>query len=629
MSKIKELEKKIKKASEAYYQGDPIMSDAEFDALVAGLLEKDPHNTVAWAVGFDPTTSPLQKVKHKIPMGSQKKVNSETDFLKWTEKSPQKSFFLQEKLDGLSVELVYKDGKLIQASTRGDGFIGEDITHNVRLMQNVEESLEDFTGSLRGEIILEKSNLKKVSGEDSNPRNLAAGISRRKEKSKDAKFLKVIYFDCISPDITFESEEEKAEAIEELGLTVAYPSVMVSTENAIKWFNYYSEKKRDSLDYEIDGLIYKIDDLEEQVKLGIVDNRPKGQVAWKFASKAEESTLRKIKWEVGLTGRITPVAHVDPVLVGGVTVKKASLHNVANIEALGVKENGRVIVSRRGDVIPYIEKALDSETIEVAYPKECPVCNNSTSFEGEFLVCSSGECSAKIFGSIKKWIKILKMDEAGDAFIQAALENGLIKDPADLYLLRPKQLAELPGYGKKSAEKLINNIQSKKEIPFAEFMAALNIPNVSTSTFSSLEKAGLNSLDLLKKAREEDLVKISGIGNVVAKQIVNGLESRSFMIEKLQQCGVSIKKKVDGPLAGKSFCFTGALPSGMKRSVAQQIVIDKGGEVKSGVSKGLSYLVQANPSSSSSKSQKARKYGTEVIGEEEFWELAEFSMSDL
>jgi len=632
MSKIETLEHRITQASEAYYRSTPIMSDAAFDALVDELLELDPKNKIAWSIGFSNLeASPLKKVKHYIPMGSQRKVNTDEEFLAWVAKTGADQFVLEEKLDGLSVELVYANGRLVQASTRGDGKIGEDITHNVLQMQNVKEVLTEFTGSLRGEIIMENGVFEKTfAAEGKNTRNLAAGIARRKSKTDDAKYLKILYFDYDGAwETPVKSEFEKIMYISAVLELQTTRSMRVGIENAVGWYNHYQEFERGVLDYAIDGLIFKVNDLQLQGSLGVVDDRPRGQIAWKFASQAKESVLEDVSWEVGLTGRITPVAHVAPVSVAGVTIRRASLHNVSMLRSLGAYRGARVLVSRRGDVVPYIEEVLDQKGFDVEIPTECPTCGNAVSEDGEFLVCSSVECGSKIFGAIKKWINVLKIDAAGDAFISLALEKGLIQDPADLYLLDPEELAKFPGYGAASANKLVTNIHKKKEVSFSDFMGALNIPNVSTSTFSALEKAGFSSVEKLKAASEEDLIATDGVGQKTAQQVISGLEQRALLIEKLLSVGVTIRVKAGGKLVGKSFCFTGSLPSGMTRSVAQSLVLSASGEIKTGVSKGLDYLVQADPDSNSAKATKARKYGTAVISEDDFLELVDFSLESL
>ena len=628
MTRVKNISKLLSDAQDAYYAGKPIMSDEEYDSLADELAQIDPNNPVLKNVGAAaPTDSKLQKVKHKIPMGSQKKVNTQEEFVKWAIKTGAQRFLFQEKLDGLSVELVYKEGKLLNAITRGDGFEGEDVTHNVEIMGNVYTKLLYFSGSLRGEIVLPKSSFEKYAkpeGKYANPRNTAAGLTRRKTTQKLTQHLKVIYFDLDHEDKTFKYEHEKIEFITKKLHLECVETKKVKLKNAIKWYDYYQKELRAKLDHEIDGVVLKVDSTTRQELLGVVDNRPKGQIAWKFANEMRKTILEDIEWEIGLTGRITPVAVLKPKQVGGVTVTRASLHNVSYMTKLGVYPGAPVLISRRNDVIPAVEKVLKPKKVTTDYPKVCPFCHTNTQFEGEYLMCPSEYCGAKKFGDIKKWVRVTEIDNVGDAVIKLLLQKNLIDDPADLYGLRTSTISKLPGYGESSARKIVRNIGKTRKLPVVTFMAALNIPNVGKSTFSALEKQGYDTVEkMIKACATGKIVGIDGIGEITAKQAAAGIRKKKPLIEKLIRNGVSVREKIKGKLTGKSFCFTGQIS--IKRPVAQKLVESMGGEVKSSVSKGLTYLVQANKTSTSGKTQKASKYGTEIIDEKDFMKLVDFS----
>ncbi|MCX6010159.1 MAG: NAD-dependent DNA ligase LigA [Chloroflexi bacterium] len=628
-ARIVELEKTLTEAQDAYYNGTSIMSDAEYDAFSDELRDLDPKNSVLTKVGAAPKDNRLQKVKHDIPMGSQDKVNSQGEFEAWVKKTGADKFVVQEKLDGLSVEVLYKKGRLVQASTRGSGTEGEDVTHTVSKMQNVPDTLGDFTGSLRGEIIFSKSAFAKLDkGEYSNPRNAAAGITRRKDVHKAIPTLQVIYFDCITDKLTFDKEHHKIRFMENQLKLNCVPTKVAGLDNAIKWFDHYQSKHRAELDYEIDGLVIKVNNLSEQEALGETDDRPKGQIAWKFSAEMRKTKLLGIDWDVGLTGRITPVANLKPVQIGGVTVSRSSLHNVSNMKKLGVWIGAEVLISRRGDVIPYIEEVVNPDTaVGAPYPTTCPVCANKTEFDGEYLVCKNPACPAKTKGDILKWINVLDIDQAGEAFVIAAVKAGFIKDPADLYVLSETTISTLPGYGSSSAKTLVKNINKSRELALPKFLAALNIPNAGNSTFEALDKAGFNTLQKIQAATWNDFAGISGIGDITAKAAASGLTKKRDLIQRLITNGVTIKRKIIGKLTGKSFCFTGEIS--IKRGDAFKLVESMGGEVKSSVSRGLTYLVQANKNSASGKAQKARTYGTQVLGEKEFFDLVEFSLKRL
>lgn len=633
--RIEELEKLLLEAQEAYYAGDPVMSDDEYDALADELRDLDPKNATLAKIGAAaPKDSKLKKVKHTIPMGSQSKVNTENNFRAWAGKTQARIFIVEEKVDGLSAELVYKKGKLVAAITRGTGEEGEDVTHNVVLMQNVKDKLPGFEGSLRGEIIIEKEPFEKTfSKEFANPRNAAAGITRRKDMHKNVSKLKIIYYDCISDHKGFFTEKEKMEYIQKaLGLEcVNFPTA--STDNVVKWYAHYVERAREESAYEMDGLVIKVNEIARQEELGETDGRPRSQIAWKFAAEKRETELKDVRWDVGLTGRITPVAVLDPVKIAGVTVTHATLHNVSNINKLKLWLGDIVLVSRRGDVIPQIEASVrhvQGKSLgftSLLPPKTCPICGAPTEFEGEYLVCPNSTCPAKFRGDIIKWVRVLEIDQVGPAFVSAALEAGILKDPSDLYTMTVDLIKTIQGYGDSSANTIVKNVNKSREIPLAKFLAALNIPNAGNAAFTAVEKAGFDSLKKIQAASWKDFMKASGIGETTAKAVWAGLREKQHIIDQLLRNGIAIKRKLIGKLTGKSFCFTGEIE--IKRGSAIKLVEDMGGEVKTSVGRGLDYLVQANQNSNSTKSQKAREYGTKVIGQKEFFDLVEFSFKKL
>jgi DNA ligase (NAD+) len=628
-NKINKLEKLLTKAQKHYYNGVPIMSDHKYDKLLDYLKKVAPDSPVLKQIGAKPLkNTPLSKVKHTIPMGSQNKVVTEEEFDIWAAKTGADEFVISEKLDGLSVELVYKDGKLQQAITRGDGQVGEDITHNVVRMRNVERSLEGFTGSLRGEIILFKEHfekLKKTDSELKTPRNAAAGIARRKTP-QDAELLEVLYHDVLVTGKDFKTEFDKFNFIGKLSL--ARPITIRGDLKRMKEaYKKYVDTHRAQSSYEIDGMVVKVNSLAIQEEMGEVHGRPKGQVAWKFEAEEQETTLKGIEWELGLTGRITPVAVLEPVQIGGVTVQRASLHTWSNIVKLGLHLGCTVSVSRRGDVIPQIEQVIQgvamSKRMALCPLGRCPRCKADLKFEGEFLVCPNLDCPAKLKGDFQKWIKTLELDFLGEAFIDKLFDEYDIKGVWQLYTLGVDQIAALPGFAGRSAQRIFDQIHGKKSTPLVTFLGGLNIPNVSVQTFQALFDAGFDEVEKLKNLTEDQILNTFGIGDITAKQITVGLKRKWTTIEKLLKY-VQVEKRKVGSLTGMSFCFTGEIS--VRRGVAQKIVTECGGTVKASVVKGLTYLVQADPKSNSTKAQKARQYGVKVISGEEFMKLVNFNM---
>ena len=361
MSRIKELQEKLKIWREAYYNLDPIVPDDVYDAAKDELASLDPKNTEVTAVGASaPNGSIWEKVRHEIPMGSLAKVNSWEEFVEWTKPVESQEFFFTHKLDGSSMELVYVNGELKRCVTRGDGIIGEDVTANVSKVPNIPKTLQGFSATIRGEIIMEKAVFKeKYSEEYANPRNTAAAKVREKKNSgADCENLKfyAYWMDSNDKPTTYRN---MMHSLRRLGFNV--PEFEVGDVQAMRAEFEKTKENRLSIPYEIDGVVVSVNDLVKLDEMGSQNMRPLGQIAWKFDAAKRETRIRSVKWQVGPSGRITPVAVVDPVNIGGVVITNISLHNMWLFRDLNLHEGDRVLVSRRNDVIPYIERNLEME----------------------------------------------------------------------------------------------------------------------------------------------------------------------------------------------------------------------------------------------------------------------------
>jgi DNA ligase (NAD+) len=634
---VEKLAAMIEAESARFYLGKE--SEASHYKSLWVALEKEAPGHVAFERSVPPPGKEWQKAPHEIPMGSLNKVNSKEELADWAARCDElgakgelpkvtTDLAMTEKLDGISIELLYADGRFENAITRGDGLAGERITPNAAHMQGVPAEI-DLEGrvSVRGEVILRKSDAKRFTAfkkkvdkrftELKSLRNAAAGIARTKEPKllPGCKFLSILIYDVEGvPGLA--TEKEKLELIQRLGFQT--PSMSFGDLSAIqRAYDEYQSERRERLDYDIDGLVVRANDVHTWTLLGELNNRPRAAVAFKFGNEMQVTQLDGILWSTGDSGRITPIAQIQPVFLAGAEVRQASLHNLSNVVRLGIGPGDQVLVSRRNDVIPYVEKVVVKGDAVAAAPESCAVCGAPPSVEGEYLMCRNGACPAVQLGRVKTWIKHLGLLEWGDKTFYRLWEEGLVKEVADLYRLRIEDVAALEGYGEVSAKKLIEPLAGKKKLPMATFIAALGIESVSKETAKLLVAGGYDSFQAIAEATVEELSAIEGLGAIKAERIIGGMKARLEETRRLAELGVEpVTKDESGPLAGLSFCFSGS--HSRPRKVLQGCVEKNGGSVASAVTKGVTYLVLADATSTSSKAQKARKLGTEIIDEAQF-----------
>lgn len=644
-SRIERLAEEIRRHRQLYYQARPEITDLEFDALEDELRSLAPSHPVLSEVGAPAV--PFQGVglptkRHRIPMGSLEKIPEER-LDAWAEKAGP-LFLVQEKLDGISLEIEYSRGRMVDAITRGDGLVGEVVTHNAIHFQNVKTRLEvPFTGSVRAEVLLRRSVFEEhfVGADFANPRNSVSGTVRKKHGDLSLnRYLELHFYDVIADRREFSTEREKMEFLRdelELELAATYFDRSVTEVRAI-YREYLGEGegvgKRSSLDYEIDGLVVRADSLERQRALGVLRNRPRYAMAYKFPSVGETTVLRDVDWSLGIGGRVTPVARLEPVQVGGVTVANATLHNPDYLEALGVTIGDLVLVERKGDVIPQVVRVVEARGgAKPAPPEACPSCGAGLEMSGKHLRCPDRGCPGKSYGDLARWITAMEIDSVGEKWIEILIGSGLVSDPVGLYRLTVEELLPLERMGKTLAAKIVRNIQKSRRPTLDQFVAALNIPEFSRQRVQVLMQAGYDTLEKLRTATVEELTAVKGFGEILAKKAVLGLQARSARVEALLEAGIRIREETPapgekGPLAGRTFCFTGAVsttdPDTGKpytRKRLQELVVEKGGRALSDVSSQLDYLVLADPNSRSSKAKKARKLETQILSEQGFFEL--------
>jgi len=630
-ARVTELAKLLRKYKDAYYNDEPLVSDAAYDALEDELRELDPDHELLASVGAPTVVTAWEKARHAIPMGSLNKAVNEDEFRQWAQrcdelgkkdklKSIVKDLFVTEKLDGLSLAVTYEKGKLADAITRGDGQVGERILSNAQRMKGVPAKLKTAVSvTVRGEIILKLSDMKKAFPGAANPRNQASGTSKRFD-GKGCEHLTVMFYDIDGEEHA--NEVKKFARLEALGFEV--PNCKATDlDGALELHAHYSQTKRAKLDYEIDGLVVRANDVHAQHMLGELGNRPRGAIAFKFASQAKVTKLTDVLWETGSSGRVTPVAIVEPVELAGAVVRRASLHTASNVTALGIGIGDEVLVSRRNDVIPYVEEVVTKHAKKpVKPPTKCGTCESALEKSGEYLSCRNIECQALVEGRIQNWIDAVGVLEWGDKLITQLVDAKLVAEPADLYKLKAEQIAKLERRGMVIAQKVLDNLNAQLPLSLPKFLAALGIENFGLQTAKAIVAAGFDSIEKVQKATFEQISTIPNVGPSKGKAVVDGIKARKAEIARLLAVGVvPVNKSAAGPLAGKTFCFTGAL--GRPRKELEKLVEDRGGTLLSGVTKELNYLVMADPNSGSSKATKAKQYGTECLDEAQFMAMVE------
>ncbi|NLM00625.1 MAG: NAD-dependent DNA ligase LigA [Treponema sp.] len=657
-NRVKELEKLILYHQKKYYSNEAEISDEEFDLLWDELKLLDSENDILKKIGSDliddknyesivdiiddnekSSSGTFEKAKHLIPMGSQEKAANPESFKAWAEKMNFDEFLVEYKLDGASLEMQYENGFFKKAVTRGDGIIGDDITNNALKMAGLVKELDDktLTGGIRGEVVMFRDVHKKLYSDKANCRNAANGLMKRKD-GEGCENLNIICYDARFVDANgspskeqpFDSEREKIFWLKKNGFTTV-PICFCKGVDAVINYRAKIMEMRPSLEYNIDGLVIKGDEIDFE---DADRNRPEKQIAFKFSLEEAVSILREVEWsESGAT--YTPVAIFDTVELAGTKVKRASLSNPDIIRELGIKIGSHIVVTKRGEIIPKIEYVLPSKNSEeeksyseIEFPKICSTCKTKLLDEGTRLYCPNPKCPKKVLHRLKKWISVLDIRDLGEIMITKLFESGTVKNIANLYELTEETLTpfflneESINREKKSlgATKVVQAIQAKRKISLAKFVAGLNIEGIGETLMEKLIDGGFDVLEKITSAGVEDISKVNFFGEITAQSLLNGLKECSNEIELLKEYVEIEKPQKEGKLSNLTFCFTGELFT-MKRSVAENLVKENGGTVKNSVVKGLSYLVTNDKKSGSSKNKKAVELNIPVIDEQEFLKM--------
>ena len=612
----------LDKYDSAYYNQEPLVPDSTYDLFKDYVYSKlPPDHPRLDKVGHEPCST-WPKETHEIFMGSQNKVSNEDAIRSWVEKTNKLlgfgvEYVLQYKIDGFSLEVQYSASKLNKAVTRGNGLVGENITPNALLFREVPHSIPvDKDITIRGEAFLKKEHYeliqKKTGDHYKNIRNAACGISRRQD-GKFSKYLHVLAYDV---GANVNTELKKLEILSKLHF-VTVPTFNCRTIDDI--LKVYREVKevRESLPYEIDGLVLKVNSIEQQNSLGIKRSRPEAQVALKFDSDQALTTLNKIILQVGRTGKITPVALLAPVDLMGSTVKKATLHNFDYIKQNFIGEGAEVIIEKKGDIIPQIvDIASAGEDYET--PKKCPSCGGDLVFDNVNLWCYNVGCKERETNRINYWVETLDMKGFSNKFVNKLWESEKIRAVSDIYKLSHEDFENLEGIGKKTVDSFFKVLEGTSEMLLDKFITALGIPSCSTSTAKVLVD-NFKDWERIQSLTPADLEKLPGFAKVSSETICIGIQEISGMAQELLKV-IKIIEAGSGPLAGMSFCVTGSLKS-MPRKKFQDMIRSQGGDVKDRVSEDLSYLVTNDKDSGSSKNVKAQKFSIPIISEDEFYAL--------
>ncbi|MFL5885424.1 MAG: NAD-dependent DNA ligase LigA [Thermoleophilaceae bacterium] len=663
-----ELRRVLEHHNHRYYVlDDPEISDQDYDALLNELRDIEAEHpelvtpdSPTQRVGAKPLDK-FEQVRHLQPMLSLANARNEEELRAWDvrvrnlmEKEGLETegleYVTEPKIDGLAISLVYEDGVLVRGATRGDGEIGEDVTQNLKTIRAIPLRLDGAPPliEVRGEIYYPLSGFAKLNearaeaGEPvfANPRNSAAGSIRQLDPRLAASRPLSIWCYGIgaTEGIEFDTHWESLEWMREHGFKVS-PDIELheDTESMVKTCVAW-EDRRDGLDYEIDGVVVKVNDIGVQRDLGVVGREPRAAIAWKFAPHTATTKLNAVMWNVGRIGHMVPFASLEPVQVSGVTVKLATLHNEEDLRRKDVRDGDEVIVMRAGDVIPQVvsptakaQKKKDRSPPPEP-PERCPRCDTPTvkPEDGVWTICPNRYgCPGQIWQRVKHFASrgAMDIDGFGEETATLFLSQGLIRDVADIFDLTEEKLVQLDGFGEISARNLLEAIErSKQETPFFRVLYALGIPGIGYVNARALA-AQLRSMDALMEATAEEIEETPGIGPVLAKTIAETLaeEHTRELIARLRERGLKMEQEggagpgTEGPLAGRTFVVTGTLPN-MSREVATERIEAAGGKVTNSVSKNTDYLV-AGADPGASKFNKAKEIGTEVIDEALLLEL--------
>ena len=642
--RVEELRELIRRHEHAYYVLDePAVSDAQYDALFLELrrIEEERPDLLT-------TDSPTQrvggeasdqfaKVRHRSPMLSLQNAFDEAEIRAFDKRvraavGDKVVYCAELKIDGLAMSLTYAKGRLQRAATRGDGTVGEDVTANVRTIRSVPLSVTPAKGlpdlfEVRGEVYFPIAGFEKLNREMEaagkprfvNPRNTAAGSVRQIDPNVTASRDLQTFMYTLDPAGPARSQWDVLNTLDQMGFRVNRNRRRLKSIDEVIEYHADWQRRRHELEYEIDGMVVKVDGFAQQLELGFVARSPRWAIAFKYAPEQAETEVEKIECYVGRTGVLTPVAHVKPVVVGGVTIKNVTMHNEAQVNEKGVYVGARVMIHRAGDVIPEIVSVKDPKQ-GWKMPKKCPVCGGEVVREEPYIAhrCINPFCGAQRLERLRHFAAVMDVEGLGYATLTQVIDRGVVEDPSDLYRMSKDQVIQLEGFADKSAQNLVDRIGASRRPDLWRFLFALGIPQVGEAT-AQLLAAEFGSIENLREATEEDLQRVEGVGPNMAGEVRRYFQGHGAkLVQKLLAVGVepqAAEAVGDGPFAGKTFVFTGTLET-MSRPDAEALVRKLGGKPAGSVSSKTDYVV-AGPGAGS-KLEKAQKLKLTVLDEEQF-----------
>lgn len=625
--RIQELEKLILHHKERYYQGHAEISDELYDSLEAELKKLDPENPVLKLVGFKQSES-TSKVEHQKKMLSLDKTYDEKDLIKWAGKEDLVSVF---KIDGSSCSLIYENGHLVMAKTRGDGQFGENITKKAIFIPDIPKFIPgNKSCEVRGEVYCIEKNFYTLSKEmqglnleaPTSQRNIVAGLLGRKENIQLCRHLSFQAFDLIDGE-KYSKEHQLLDVLVGMGFTT--PEYEIHTHGKdLKSRIAEAKEFMSSGDYLIDGLVFVFDDLKIHDELGETSHHPRYKIAFKFAGETKVAKINEIEWGVSRNGTLTPVALIEPTELSGAVIGRVTLHNYGMVQNFELKTGDKIEIIRSGEVIPKFLGVVERSKGEFSFPKKCPSCDSKLVVYDIWLSCVNERCPAKIKEIILNYIHKAGIDDVSDKRLEEMINKGFVESIPDIYRLKKEEFLLLEKVKDKLATKMFENISKSKEQSLAQFISAIGVEGVSVAKSEKIIAHGYNTLEKVLELTLDKMMLIEGFAEKSSRTFLDSLDKKRELIAELLNLGVVVKADElvtgEGRLTGLKFCLTGEL--GQPRPQIEKLIKLNGGVI-AGVTKNLNYLVTNESESSSSKFVKAKSLSIPIINEAELMKLIE------